>query len=115
MPPRHKGPGPRHGPKHGPRPARLPEHEHRRPRPHDEPEHELPFSLEDLETGSQIFVTARGQNIELIKLAAQLAGYGPGGATITPENASEALQHIYDMFHEFVDWIDPELDDDDEE
>jgi hypothetical protein len=86
-----------------------------------EHEHEVEEALEEaleLDTQSQIFLEMRRQNLDLLRLATEVAGYsGSHGATWRKEDLKGALGDIWEVFSEFDTWIDPEEaeDDDDED
>ncbi len=82
---------------------------------HDhEHEHEHGEELElEIDTQSQIFLAMRQQNLELLKIVAQLMN--PGGASIRPENARQSLKTMWEVYSELYSWIDPEESDEDEE
>ncbi len=97
------------GRKHGPRPGDAPP-----PPPHDEHEHEHGLDFGDLSVGTDVFMRIREQNIELLKLAAQVAGYGGAGGP-KMDDPRPALDQIWGLYSEFQDWIDPETDDEHDE
>jgi hypothetical protein len=88
------------------------EHEH---------EHEVEEALEEaleLDTQSQIFLQMRRQNLELLRIATQVAGYSGQQGPLKSGEVKNALRSIWDIFSEFYVWIDPEEaegDEDDEE
>jgi hypothetical protein len=86
---------------------------------HHEHEHEVEEALEEaleLDTQSQLFLELRRQNLDLLRLATDVAGYGGHGRTWKKENLKDALADIWEVFSEFYTWIDPEeAEDDDEE
>jgi hypothetical protein len=85
------------------------DHEHE-----DEVEEALEEALE-LDTQSQIFLEMRRQNLDLLRLATEVAGYvGPHGP-VKPGELKGALRNIWDVFSEFYAWIDPEEAEDDED
>jgi hypothetical protein len=91
------------------------EHEH-------EHEHEVEEALEEaleLDTQSQIFLQMRRQNLELLRIAAQVAGYAGTHGPLKPGDVKTAIRNIWDVFSELYVWIDPEEaegdDEDDEE
>jgi hypothetical protein len=89
------------------------DHSHEGEHGHD---HDEAFELE-LSTQSQIFLEMREQNLELLKVAAQVAGYSGSQGAMKPGDARRALHDIWEVFSEFYSWIDPEEaeDDDDDE
>jgi hypothetical protein len=88
---------------------------------HDsECEHEVQEALGEaleLDTQSQIFLQMRRQNLDLLRLATEVAGFGGAHAAIKKDDLKDALQNIWEVFSEFYTWIDPEEaeDDDDED
>ncbi len=88
------------------------EHEH---------EHEVEEALEEaleLDTQSQIFLEMRRQNLELLKIATQVAGYSGEHGPLKSGDLKSAMRNIWDLFSEFYAWVDPEEaegDDDEEE
>lgn len=92
-----------------------PHHDHDHEPPH---EHEVEEALEEaleLDTQSQIFLEMRQQNLELLKIAAQVAGYNGQSSPLKPGDLKTALRSIWDIFSEFYTWIDPEEAEDDDE
>lgn len=72
----------------------------------------------DLDSQTQVFIEMRGQNLELLKVAAQVAGYSGPHAPLKPNELRSALKSIWELYSEFYHWIDPEdseNEDDDEE
>ncbi len=89
------------------------EHDH----DHDHGGEEETLDME-LDTQSRIFLQMRGQNLELLKIAAQVAGYsghGPGSHPLKPGDVKHAMKNIWDIYAEFYSWIDPEESGDDDE
>ncbi len=83
-------------------PADPNEHEH---------EHEVEEALEEaleLDTQSQIFLEMRRQNLDLLRIATQVAGYSGEHGPLKPGDVKGALRSIWDIFAEFYMWIDPE-------
>lgn len=79
----------------------------------DEPEFD-PEELFELASAPSIFLEMRSQNIELLKIAMQLAERIPpaGGASNDPR---AAMEHLWGLFAELYDWIDPEQSEDEDE
>ncbi|HKI18001.1 MAG TPA: hypothetical protein VKA15_08970 [Isosphaeraceae bacterium] len=74
-------------------------------------EHEVEEALEEaleLDTQSQIFLEMRRQNLDLLKIATQVAGYSGEHSPLKPADVKTALRGIWDIFAEFYMWIDPE-------
>jgi hypothetical protein len=82
------------------------DHDHEPPHEHDV-EEALEEALE-LDTQSQIFLEMRRQNLDLLKIAAQVAGYNGQTGPLKPGDVKTALRGIWDVFSEFYTWIDPE-------
>ncbi len=93
-------------------------HEHDHAHDHDQ---EVDEALEDaleLDTQSQIFLEMRGQNLELLRIATQVAGYQGEHGPLKSGDVKNALRTIWDVFSEFYAWVDPEEaegDDDEDE
>src|SRR5436305_5029723 len=94
------------------------EHEHE---PEDELEHEHENEVEEaieealeLDTQSQIFLEMRRQNLDLLRLATEVAGYAGPHGPLKPGDLKSAMRNIWDVFSEFYTWIDPEEDDEDD-
>jgi hypothetical protein len=91
------------------------EHEHEH-----EHEHEVEEALEEaleLDTQSQIFLEMRRQNLDLLKIATQVAGYSGAHGPLKSGDLKNAMRTIWDLFSEFYAWVDPEEaeeDDDDD-
>jgi hypothetical protein len=88
----------------------------------DEHEHELEEgeeALEDaleLDTQSQIFLEMRQQNLDLLRIAIEVAGYTGQHPPLKGEDVKKALHNVWEVFSEFYSWIDPEeLEGDDED
>jgi hypothetical protein len=91
---------------------------------HDEMDHdhgeggsEVDFPIE-LETASQVLLEMRSQNVELLKLAAQVAGYSGGHSPLKPGELRQAINAVWEVYSQLYQWIDPEDDgegDEDEE
>lgn len=69
----------------------------------------------ELDTQSQIFLEMRRQNLELLRIASEVAGYGGEHGPLKPGDVRHALRNIWDVFAEFYSWIDPEEEDGDED
>ena len=80
-------------------------------------EHEVEEALEDaleLDTQSQIFLEMRRQNLELLRIATEVAGYTGEHGPLKSGDLRTALRNIWDAFSEFYTWIDPEEEEGDE-
>jgi hypothetical protein len=87
------------------------EHDHDHEHEHDEHEHDVEEALEEaleLDTQSQIFLEMRRQNLELLKIASEVAGYSGPHPALKPADVRNALRNIWDVYAEFYSWIDPE-------
>src|SRR3954454_17124458 len=95
------------------------EHEHLHAHDHgDEGEDEVEEALEEaleLDTQSQIFLEMRRQNLDLLKIAAEVAGFAGNHPPLKPGDLKNAMKGIWDIYSEFYAWIDPEESDEDEE
>jgi hypothetical protein len=90
-----------------------PDHEHDL----EEGEEALEDALE-LDTQSQIFLEMRQQNLDLLRIAIEVAGYTGQHPPLKSDDVKKGLHNIWEVFSEFYSWIDPEElegDDDDEE
>jgi hypothetical protein len=85
-----------------------PDHDH----DHDhEHEHEVEEALEEaleLDTQSQIFLQMRRQNLELLRIATQIAGFAGPHGPLKSGDVKAAIRNIWDVFSELYAWIDPE-------
>jgi hypothetical protein len=104
MPPKRKPHARDHEPRHSPKHA--PPHQH----DHDEDE-DHPLSGLEGESAAQAYMMFRMQNVEILKLAAQVAGFGPGVTAPKSDEPKPALDRIWTYYAEFLEWIDPEIDD----
>jgi hypothetical protein len=80
----------------------------------DEVEEALEEALE-LDTQSQIFLEMRRQNLDLLRIAAEVAGFTGPHAQMKPGEMRGNLRLIWDVYSEFYAWVDPEESDDDED
>ena len=69
----------------------------------------------ELDTQSQIFLEMRRQNLDLLKVAAEVAGFSGHHPALKQHDIRGALKTIWDVYSEFYAWIDPEESDDDED
>ena len=70
----------------------------------------------ELDTQSQIFLEMRQQNLDLLRIAAEVAGSAGGGHTpLRPGDLKGAMKTIWDVYSEFYAWIDPEESDEDDD
>ncbi len=85
-------------------------HSHDHDHAHD---HEVEEALEEaleLDTQSQIFLEMRRQNLELLRIATEVAGYTGEYGPLKSSDLRTALRNIWDVFSEFYTWVDPEED-----
>jgi hypothetical protein len=80
----------------------------------DDVEEALEEALE-LDTQSQIFLEMRRQNLDLLKIAAEVAGYTGDHSPLKPGDLKQAMKGIWDIYSEFYAWIDPEESDEDDD
>ncbi len=80
----------------------IEEHDHDHSEEHVE-EHELA-----LDTQSQIFLALRQQNLSLLEIAAQVAGYSGDHGPLKPADLKQAMKSIWEAYSELYAWIDPE-------
>lgn len=86
------------------------EHEHE----HDDMEGAFEEALE-LDTQSQIFLEMRRQNLDLLQVAAEVAGFTGQHPPLKPNELRTALKTIWDIYSEFYTWVDPEEDEEDDD
>jgi hypothetical protein len=87
------------------------EHEHE----HDEEVEEALEEALELDTQTQFFLEMRRQNLDVLRLATEVAGYGGDHGPLKPGDLKNALRNIWDAYSEFEAWIDPEEDEEEEE
>jgi hypothetical protein len=86
------------------------EHEH-------EHEHEVEEAIEEaieLDTQSQIFLEMRKQNLDLLRISAEVAGFTGAHQPLRSGDLKNAMKTIWDIFSEFYAWVDPEEEDDED-
>jgi hypothetical protein len=95
------------------------ENEHEHDHDHDhETENDVEEALEEaleLDTQSQIFLEMRRQNLDLLRVAAEVAGFSGPHGPLKPGDLKHAMKSIWEIYSEFYAWIDPEESDDDDE
>jgi hypothetical protein len=94
------------------------DHDHDHDHDHEAEEALAEEALEEaleLDTQSQIFLEMRRQNLDLLRLATEVAGYSGPHSPLKPGDLKGAMRHIWDVFSEFYTWIDPEEAEDDED
>jgi hypothetical protein len=79
-----------------------------------EAEEALEEALE-LDTQSQIFLEMRRQNLDLLRIATEVAGYTGEHGPLKPGDVRNALRNIWEIFAEFYTWVDPEESEGDDE
>jgi hypothetical protein len=85
--------------------------------PHDH-EDEVEEALEEaleLDTQSQIFLEMRRQNLDLLRIAAEVAGFSGAHSPLKSGDLRTAMKSIWDVYSEFYAWVDPEESDEDDE
>ncbi len=89
------------------------DHEHEHDHDHDDViEGAIEEALE-LDTQSQIFLEMRRQNLDLLKIAVEVAGFGGQHPALKPGDMKGAIRSIWDIYSEFYAWVDPEETEDD--
>ena len=81
-------------------------------------EHEVEEALEEaleLDTQSQIFLEMRRQNLDLLRIATEVAGYTGEHGPLKPGDLRNALKTSGTVYSEFYTWVDPEEAEDDED
>lgn len=91
-------------------------HEH----DHDQEHEEIDATelLQELgaESRTQIFLSMRQQNLELLDIAARVAGYSSEHGPLKGDESEKAMRTIWKLYSEFYSWIDPEeIEEDDED
>lgn len=89
-------------------------HDHDHSHSHD---HEVEEALEEaleLDTQSQIFLEMRRQNLELLRVATEVAGYAGDHGPLKQNDLRNAMRSIWEVFSEFYTWVDPEEAEDDD-
>lgn len=93
-------------------------HDHAHDHDHEHDEDEVEEALEEaieLDTQSQIFLEMRRQNIDLLKLAVEVAGFSGQHPPLKPGDLKHAMKGVWEIYSEFYAWIDPEESDDDDD
>jgi hypothetical protein len=95
------------------------EHGHDHDHDHDsDSDNDVEEALEEaleLDTQSQIFLEMRRQNLDLLKVAAEVAGFTGPHSPLKPGDLKNAMKSIWEIYSEFYAWIDPEESDDDDD
>lgn len=61
-----------------------------------------------MEAASQVVLEVRAQNVELLRLAAQVAGFSGSHPALKPGDLRQAVNSIWEVYSQFYQWIDPE-------
>ncbi len=69
----------------------------------------------EMDTQSQIFLELRRQNLDLLKVAVEMAGFGGSHPPLKSGDMKGAMKTLWDVYSEFHAWIDPEEGDDDDD
>jgi hypothetical protein len=69
----------------------------------------------EIGAASQFLLGMRAQNLELLKIASQVAGYGGTHAPLKPNELRNAIKGIWDVYSELYSWVDPEEEEGDED
>ncbi len=69
----------------------------------------------DVQEQTGVFLELRKQNVELLKVAAQIAGFGGASPQARGEDMRQSLDKIWNIYSELYEWIDPEEDEDEDE
>jgi hypothetical protein len=91
------------------------DHEHEHEHDHDQEVEEAIEEALELDTQTQVFLEMRRQNIELLKIAVELAGYSGVHPPLKPDHVEGAVRSVWDVYSEFYSWVDPEETEDDDE
>ncbi len=82
---------------------------------HDHDDDDAPGVDLELDTQSQIFLELRQQNLDLLEIAARVAGYMGEHGPLKPADLPNAKKAIWEVYSEFYSWIDPEETDEDDD
>jgi hypothetical protein len=91
----------------------MSEHEHGPECGHNEESDKLIEEALELEAQAQVFLEQRRQNIDLLKVAVELSGFGGQHPALKPQDVKNALRTVWDVYAEFYSWVDPEESEDD--
>jgi len=69
----------------------------------------------ELDTQSQIFLEMRRQNLDLLKIASEVAGYSGPHSPLKQGDVKNALKAMWDIYSELYAWVDPEESEDDDD
>jgi hypothetical protein len=90
-------------------------HDHDHDQSHDQEVEEALEEALELDTQGQIFLEMRRQNLDLLRIATEVAGYTGEHGPLKPGDVRNALRNIWEVFSEFYTWVDPEEDEGDDE
>ncbi|MBV8233627.1 MAG: hypothetical protein JO329_26925 [Planctomycetaceae bacterium] len=90
-------------------------HEHEGENEHDQEVEEALEEALELDTQSQIFLEMRRQNLDLLRIAAEVAGFSGAHPPLKAGDIRHAMKSIWDIYSEFYAWIDPEESDEDDD
>lgn len=103
-------------------PQRDPRHNARPPRgPQKPPRIEEEFiddefeNLEATETEIATYLTIRAQNIELLGLAAKIAGCSDPKSLLSEVDTEATMRKLHEIYSHFEEWVDPDEADEDVE
>jgi hypothetical protein len=85
---------------------------------HDEEAEGIEETLEsaiELDTQSQIFLEMRQQNLDLLRVAVEMAGFSGQHPALKSNDVQAALRTVWDIYSEFYSWVDPEESEGDED
>ena len=83
----------------------MSEHDHEA---QDEHDHEEDILDLEMDAQSRIFLQMRSQNLELLRIATQVSGFGGNHPPLKPADVRNAMKGIWEVYAEFYSWIDPE-------
>ena len=86
--------------------------------PEADADREIEEALEtalELDTQSQVFLEMRKQNLDLLKLAIEMVGFGGQHPPVKHGDIKSALRSVWDVYSEFYAWVDPEESEGDDE
>jgi len=95
----------------------MAEHVHDENCDHDNDDEGVEEALGDaleLETQNQLYLQMRQQNIEMLSIAVELAGFGGQHPALKPHEVKAALRTVGEVLSEFYGWVDPDQADEDD-
>ncbi len=69
----------------------------------------------EMDTQTQIFLEMRQQNLELLKICVEMAGFSGQHPALKPNDLKGAIRSVWEVYSEFYAWIDPEETEGDDE